>query len=70
MSASNLLTRDEIADRLSITPRAVDELRKARRIPAVKLSRKLIRYNWSHVEAAYSALETKAVATGKRKGHS
>jgi hypothetical protein len=66
MKASNLITTDDVAQRLNVTPRIVDNMRKARRIPCVVLNRKTIRFDWPAVEAAISELVKKPIKTGKQ----
>lgn len=61
------LTSEEVAERLNIPERTLDLLRKQGKLPFVKLTNKTIRYNWDRVEAAYNALERKAITT-KGKG--
>jgi hypothetical protein len=62
----HLLTTDDVAQRLTTTPRIVDSLRKSGKIPYVQLNRKIIRFDWPQVEAAIKALTKDAVSTGKR----
>ena len=49
---TELLTADEIAERLGVRPRTVREWSRKKLIPAVRLSRKVIRYDPTAVVAA------------------
>jgi excisionase family DNA binding protein len=47
-----LLTADQLADRLRIRPRTVQKWARRGRIPTVRLSPKVVRFRWSTVLAA------------------
>jgi excisionase family DNA binding protein len=49
---TELLTVDQVADRLQIRPRTVKAWARQGRIPAVKLSAKVVRFVWAAVLAA------------------
>jgi excisionase family DNA binding protein len=49
---TELLTADQLADRLRLRPRTVQAWARQGRIPSVKLSAKVVRFAWSAVLAA------------------
>jgi excisionase family DNA binding protein len=49
MSNPELLTVAQLAERLQIRPRTVQAWARKRRIPAVRLSAKVIRFYWRQV---------------------
>jgi excisionase family DNA binding protein len=51
-TSDDLLTRKLLADFLRIKPRTVSEWTRSGRIPAVRISRKVIRYRLADVLAA------------------
>ncbi len=51
MNDTELLTADQLAERLHLRPRTVQAWARQGRIPAVKLSPKVVRYNWQAVLA-------------------
>jgi excisionase family DNA binding protein len=52
VSDSEFLTADQLADRLHVRPRTVQEWARRGRIPTVRLSPKVVRFRWSTVLAA------------------
>ena len=52
MNDNELLTTNQLADRLHIRPRTVQSWMRQGRIPAVRLSPKVIRFDWEAVVAA------------------
>lgn len=52
MSDTELLTVEQLAERLHLRPRTVQEWSRQGRIPAVRLSAKVVRYKWQDVLAA------------------
>ena len=52
MSGSELLTPDELADRLHVRPSTVRRWAQEGRIPAVRLTPKVVRYDLAAVVAA------------------
>ena len=52
MSDTELLTVDQLADRLHVRPRTVQAWARQGRIPTVKLSAKVVRFDWLAVRAA------------------
>ena len=57
----DLLTADQLADRIAVKPRTVRDWTRAGLIPAVRLTRKVIRYDFDEVVAA---LEERQEAVG------
>jgi excisionase family DNA binding protein len=51
MTVSELLTVDQLAERLHVRPRTVREWARRGRIPSVRLSAKVVRYEWAAVLA-------------------
>jgi excisionase family DNA binding protein len=49
---TELLTADQLADRLRVRPRTVQAWARHGRIPTVRLSAKVVRFRWSAVLAA------------------
>ena len=58
---SALMTGDEVAARLGVSRATVERLRKRRLIPAIRFSRKLIRYRWQDVESAMEKVTLRAI---------
>jgi excisionase family DNA binding protein len=54
VSDAELLTVDQLAERLHIRPRTVKAWARLGRIPAIKPSPKVVRFNWLAVLAALS----------------
>ena len=52
MSDTELLTVTQLAERLNIRPRTVQAWARLGRIPAVKLSQKVVRFDWQDVLVA------------------
>ena len=57
-----LVTKHEVAKRLSLTARGVESLVSRRVIPALKISRRCVRFRWSEVEAAIERYQQKAIS--------
>ena len=55
MNESDLLTADELAGRLRVRPSTIQRWSRAGRIPKVRLSPKVVRYNLAAVVQAMSA---------------
>jgi hypothetical protein len=57
-----LLTDEELAEALGtgFTPRAIATMRRARKIPFIKIGHRTIRYDLDHVLAALAKREIKA----------
>ena len=53
---SELLTADELAGRLKLQPTTVRRWSRLRRIPSIKITRKVVRYDWCAVVAALKDL--------------
>jgi excisionase family DNA binding protein len=56
---TELLTVTQVAERLHLKPRTVQTWTRQGRIPAVKLSAKVVRYDWPAVMAALRNLPVK-----------
>jgi len=59
-----LLTKDELAAELRCSPRQIERLQQARKIPFVKISGRMIRYRRETVLNALAKIETEAVNCG------
>ena len=57
-----LLTKQQLAARLSLTVRGIECLVASRKIPALKISRRCLRFDWARVSAALNKFELKEVA--------
>jgi excisionase family DNA binding protein len=60
-SPAVLITRLDVANLASVSPRTIDRWVKGRKIPYIKVGRTL-RFRWAAVEAALVRFEHKAVA--------
>ena len=49
---NELLTTEELADRLAVSPRTVAEWAKSGRIPEVRASERIRRFDWAEVVGA------------------
>ena len=49
------LTKDQLADRLKCTTRTIENLMFERKLPYIKLGRKLVRFDWEKVKAQLNA---------------
>jgi excisionase family DNA binding protein len=63
--ATELLTTEELATRLRVSPETIRAWARRGCIPTLRLSPKVIRYNAEAVLAALSATPVKGVARGK-----
>ena len=61
IAETDLLTVDQIAAKLGASRATVDRMTKRRLIPAIRISRKFIRYRWRDVEAALAKVTVKAL---------
>jgi excisionase family DNA binding protein len=66
MSDPELLTVDQLAERLHVRPRTVQEWARQKRIPTFKLSAKVVRYEWL---AVMTALRNLAQRQGVQHGN-
>lgn len=64
MNATDLLTTSEIAKRVKVSPTTIRSWTRRGLIPAVRLSRKVIRFNLDAVLAAVAANAPKGVSRG------
>lgn len=55
------LTIDALAERLGVKRRAVERMIQARKIPVVRINRRVLRFRWRDVEAALGKLTVKAI---------
>ena len=62
MTADDLLTAEELADRLKLKPGTIREWARAGKIPARRLSHKVIRYSFPEVVAALESARAAGVA--------
>ena len=59
LTTEPLVTKEVIQERLSLPSLdALDNLVKSKRIPAIRLSRKITRFRWSDVETALAKFVT------------
>jgi len=57
-----LLKIEQVAERLSLTTRGVEGLVARRVIPALKISRRCLRFRWPDVEAAIEQYRQNAIS--------
>ena len=58
---TDLLNIDELAAKLRTKRRAVERMIAARKIPVIRINRRVIRFRWRDVEAALAKLTVKAL---------
>ena len=61
IDVSKLLTAAELAEALKVSRRTIGNFTKSRRIPALKLGRRCVRYDLLRVREALSKFEQEAV---------
>lgn len=62
MSAEDaLLTIDQLAARLGLKRRAIQTMMKARKIPVVRINRRVVRFDYGAVQAALRKLTVREV---------
>jgi len=61
-TTEKLLTKQELAARLDLTKRGIESLVKARRIPCLRITNKIVRFDWPRVQAALAGYEVKAIS--------
>jgi hypothetical protein len=59
--AERLLDKKQLAERLNLKVLGVESLVRARRIPVLRITNKIVRFSWPRVEAALAGYEIKAV---------
>jgi len=59
--SDQLLDKKQLAERLNLHVRGVESLMKARKIPFMRVSNKIVRFSWPRVEAALAGYEIKAI---------
>ena len=57
MDEQELLTVDQLAERLHVGPRTVQLWARRKRIPSIKISAKVVRFAWTAVMTALHDLE-------------
>ena len=55
VTVTGLLDEEDLAKALRVSRRVVGDMRRAKKIPAVKLGHRTIRFNWEEVVAALKA---------------
>lgn len=58
---SDLLTIAQIGAKLGIKRRAVERLVQARKLPVIRLNRRVLRFRWREVETALTRLTVKSL---------
>ena len=59
--AEQLINKRQLAERLNLQVRGVESLMKARKIPFMRLTNKIVRFSWPRVEAALNGYELKPI---------
>jgi hypothetical protein len=59
--AEQLINKQQLAERLNLQVRGVENLMRARKIPFMRVSNKIVRFSWPRVEAALAGYEVKAI---------
>ena len=59
IAETDLLTIDELAAKLRTKRRAVERMIAARKIPVIRINRRVLRFRWRDVEAALAKLTVK-----------
>jgi len=57
-----LINKKQLAERLNLQVRGVESLMKARKIPFMRVSNRIVRFSWARVEAALAGYEIKAIS--------
>jgi len=60
-NSQQLLTKDELAERLRLTRRGVECLVARKLIPIIRISHRCVRFSWDAVKAALAKLEVKEI---------
>jgi excisionase family DNA binding protein len=58
---SDLLDIDQFAAKLGVKRRAVERMIQGRKIPVIRINRRVLRFRWRDVEAALAKLTVKAL---------
>ena len=58
-TATDLLTIDQVAAKLGLKRSAVETMIAARKIPVIRINRRVLRFRWPAVEAALAKLTVK-----------
>ena len=56
-----LLKKDELASELNISPRSVDNLIQSRKIPVIRITRRIVRFDLEKVRRALDKYEVREV---------
>ena len=59
--ADDLLNIDGLAAKLGTKRRAVERMIAARKIPVIRINRRVLRFRWRDIEAALAKLTVKAL---------
>ena len=66
--AEQLINKKQLAEILNLKIRGIESLMRARKIPFLRVSNKLVRFSWPAVQNALAAYEVKPItAAGKKK---
>lgn len=63
--ATEFLTAEQLAERLRLTPETIRRWARGKRIPSVRITPKVIRFNWEEVARALST--TSKVVPSRRR---
>jgi hypothetical protein len=63
MSEQRLITTNELARRLVLRPRGVEGLVEQGKVPAYKISQRIVRFDWPEVKRALQKFRTKPKST-------
>jgi excisionase family DNA binding protein len=66
MSSIDYLNKQELAAKLGITRRNVEEMMRRRKIPFIALGHRTVRFHWPSVEKALGRFEHKAIGQEAR----
>lgn len=66
MLDTELLTKSQLAERMHLTVRGVENLMKNGRIPVIRLSSRCVRFSWPKVEQHLEKFTVKAVGSKKK----
>jgi len=61
MSEEFLLTKDQLAERLGLKRRGIECLVASKKIPAIRISGRCVRFSWPHVLSALQKFEIESI---------